>query len=71
MDKKAVAIINPRIIVLTLVPTVFMICKAILLCKFHFSIAIAMIKRNLLETFQVSQAIALKIVHFVATVKNK
>jgi hypothetical protein len=29
------------------------------------------LKRNLLATFQVLQGIALKIVHFVATVKNK
>ena len=40
IDKKAVAIINPNIIFFRLLPTLFSIITAILLCKFHFSIAI-------------------------------
>ena len=41
MDIKAVAIINPNTIFLMSVPIVLMICKAMRLCKFHFSMAIA------------------------------
>ena len=43
IDKNAVAIINPRMILVTSVPTSLMIVSAIRLCRFHFSIAIAKI----------------------------
>ena len=44
IDKNAVAIIKPSIMFLTLVPTTFIMVKAIRLCKFHFSIEMAKIK---------------------------
>lgn len=44
IDKKAVAIMNPKIMLLTLVPISLMVFSAIRRCKFHFSIAIAIIK---------------------------
>ena len=40
MDKNEVAIINPKIILVTLVPTILIIVSAIRLCRFHFSIAL-------------------------------
>ena len=43
IERKAVAIIKPRIILDFFVPTILMIFKAILLCSLHFSIAIAKI----------------------------
>ena len=43
IDINAVAIIKPSIIFTILVPIKLIIFKAILLCKFHFSIAIAII----------------------------
>ncbi len=36
MDKNAVAIMNPKIILLLFTPTRLMILRAILLCNFHF-----------------------------------
>ena len=42
MDKKAVAIINPRITFRISEPMKAIILSAILRCKFHFSIPIAM-----------------------------
>jgi len=44
MDKNEVAIINPKIILVTLVPTILIIVSAIRLCRFHFSMAIAKMK---------------------------
>ena len=44
MDKKAVAIIKPKIIFRTSVPIKLMMFKAIRLCKFHFSMESASIK---------------------------
>jgi hypothetical protein len=41
MDKKAVATIKPKIIEGIFVPINKIMFKAILLCKFHFSMAIA------------------------------
>ena len=43
MDKSAVATINPKMICTILVPTILIIVSAILLCRFHFSIAMAKI----------------------------
>ena len=44
IDINAVAIIKPRIIFTMLVPIRLIIFNAIRLCKFHFSMAIAIIK---------------------------
>ena len=44
IDNIAVAIMKPKIILDFLVPVYFIILRATLLCKFHFSIASAMIK---------------------------
>ena len=44
MERNAVAIMNPKMILFTLVPMNWIIFKAILLCKFQRSIAIANIK---------------------------
>ena len=43
IDINAVAIIKPSIIFTILVPIILIIFNAIRLCKFHFSIAIAII----------------------------
>jgi hypothetical protein len=40
MDKKAVAIINPKMIFRTSEPIILMMFKAMRLCRFHFSIAL-------------------------------
>ena len=40
---KAVAIIKPKIMLITLVPIILIMLRAILLCKFHFCMAIAII----------------------------
>ena len=44
IDKNAVAVMNPKIILLLFTPTWLMMFRAILLCSFHFWIAIAKIK---------------------------
>ena len=43
IERNAVAIIKPNIIFDFFVPTILMMFKAILLCNFHFSMAIAKI----------------------------